>query len=118
MKIWIVNLLMDWLFDEQSINAIEDIKRRNDLFTTLSKVMTHGVLFNIFAVGRGIGPGLKIPSNIKQTDFEVMAMALKAMPVIQRRVIQKIAEEQAIYHISKHKEFTFWKNIAEGCSVE
>lgn len=105
------------VFDQQSIDAIEDIKRRNDLFITLSKVMTHGVLFNIFA-GKGKGSGLAIAHNITQTDFEMLAKALKAMPVIQRRVIQKIAEEQAIYHMPKYKEKMFWIGVSEGCGIE
>ena len=39
------------VFDKESINAIEDIKRRNELFVTLSKVMTYGTLL-IFLLGK------------------------------------------------------------------
>lgn len=106
------------VFDQQSIDAIEDIKRRNDLFIILSKVMTYGTFFTIFAGKGSKGSGLMTAHNIKQSDFEMLAKALKGMPLIQRKIIQDIALRQVILHMSKHKERMFWTGIAEGCSVE
>lgn len=104
--------IYDLNFDQKSIDAIEDIKRRNNLSKVLSRVMPFGTMANIFL---GNGP-LKSAHNITRTDFEALAKAMAALPAIQRKVIQDIARRQAIYHVGR--EASFWKGVADGCGID
>ncbi len=96
-------------FDKRSLAAIQEIKRRSELFRMLSKVMPIGTMANIF-IGNGV---IKSSYNISQTDFEALAKAMYALPAIQRKVIRDIATMEAIYHFGAETEF--WKGIANGC---
>lgn len=98
-------------FDQESISAIKDIKRRQNLTTALSLVMPAGTMANIF-LGNGV---LKSSFVILTTDFEALAKAIASLPAIQRKVIRDIATMQAILHTGQ--ESTFWKGVADGCEI-
>ncbi len=68
-------------FDKKSIDAIEDIKRRNNLGAILSGALAIGTMANIFL---GNGP-LKSAYSISQADFEALAKAMSGLPIIQRQ---------------------------------
>jgi hypothetical protein len=103
----------DVTFDEKSIEAIEDIKRRTELAEILPTVMATGVMVNIFA-GKG---ALKSAYNIAQTDFEALAKAIAALPHLERVVIRRIAQRQQLDLYRSPKEVEFWKGVEYGCSI-
>ena len=102
----------DVTFSQESVDAIEDIRRRSQMTVALSKIMPVGVMVNIF-LGNGV---LKSSYNISQTDFESLAKAMASLPVIQRKVIRDIAMMQALSHSGK--EAQFWRGVADGCNIQ
>lgn len=98
-------------FDQSSLAAINDIKKRHDLILLLTKIMPFSTMVNIF-IGNG---ALKSTYNITQTDFEALAQAMASLSSIQRKVIGDIAKMEAISHIGK--EAIFWKGVADGCRI-
>jgi len=98
-------------FDQESVNAIKDIKRRNELFLVLSRVMPFRTMANIF-LGNG---ALQSAYNISQTDFETLAKAIAALPALQRKIIHDIAAMQFLTHSGR--ESKFWKGVADGCGL-
>lgn len=99
-------------FDRASKNAINDIRRKNQMARILSIVLPAGVMANIF-IGNGV---LKSSYNITQADFVALEKAMKSVPVIQRKVVKDIAMMQALSHSGK--ESRFWKGVANGCRVQ
>jgi len=63
----------------------------------------------------GNGGAVATTYSLAASDFEAFTKAMVALPVIQRRVIQDIAKEQAIYHIGVESQF--WRGVADGCGI-
>jgi len=98
-------------FDSKSIDAIEDIKRRTNMTSILSKLMPFGVMTNIFLGGTAINTLY----NITATDFNVLSKSVDSLPSIYRRVIWNIASYQAMIHFGNEKDF--WEGVADGCEI-
>lgn len=100
------------VFTQSSKIAIEDIRRVIKSWGLLSKIIPGGVMLTIFAGNKPLVSAY----NISQTDFELIAKSLDALPVIQRKIIEDIAIMQALERTGK--EAKFWKGIVNGCSIE
>ena len=98
-------------FSSASIDAIKDIRRRNELVNVLALALPAGVMVSIFA---GNKP-LMASYNISQTDFATMSKAMASLPAIHRRVIQNIAGSRALS--TTGNESRFWRGIYEGCHL-
>lgn len=99
-------------FDQDSLDAIREIRKKRQLLATLSVAMPVGTMANIF-LGNGV---LKSSYNITQTDFTTLAQAVRGLPAIQRKIIRDIAAMQALSHFGK--ESMFWRGIADGCNIQ
>ena len=102
----------DVKFSKESIEAINDIRRRSQFATALSIAMPTGVMLSIFLGNKS----LQSAYNISQTDFKTLSKAITSMPSIQRKVIYDIAAMQALTHSGKESQF--WRGIADGCDIK
>jgi len=99
-------------FNQESVEAIREIRRKRQLLNSLAVVMPVGAMTNIF-LGNG---ALKSAYNISQTDFTTLAKAIHGLPAIHRKVIRDIAAMQALSHSGK--ESLFWRGVTDGCSIQ
>lgn len=99
--------------DKKSLEAIERIKKKRIYGNALAGVISIGVFSNIFT--RSNAP--QAAYNITQTDWSLYANAMKAVPIITRRAIEKEVEHM-IVHYQPHydrKQLKFWERIYSGC---
>jgi len=103
-------------FSQAGRDAIEDIRRRAELFSTLSWAVPTAAIVVIFA---GNKP-LQSAYNITQTDFDMLARAMRALSPTGRRVVLKIAQEEYLRtssSASTNKESKFWRGVIHGCNL-
>ncbi len=101
------------VLDEESLDAVEGIKKKRIYGNALASVISSGVFSNIFT--RSNAP--QAAYNITQTDWSLYADTMKAVPMITRRAIQKEVEHM-IVHYQLHydrKHLKFWEGIYNGC---
>lgn len=94
-----------------SIRAVEEIRKKQSLANYMSSLLSGGVLANILITNQS----LVMPFNIYQTDFQMYAKAMNAVPFILKNEIEKIASYQLLRNLD-HKQRTFWKGIYYGCN--
>lgn len=97
--------------DNESLRAIEEIRRKRNLAEYLTSTLSSGVLATILTTGKP----LLMSYNIYQSDFQAFANAMFAVPVILRGEIEKIAGRQLIRSLDP-KQRSFWKGIYYGCN--
>lgn len=103
------------LLDARSIEAIQHIKSMKEVKNNLPLLLSAGVFANIF-VGNNT---LKISYNIKETDWELFAIAMRSFPSYAQNRIYNVAAEMATHHdfYNNRKMVIFWRAITNGCSI-
>lgn len=101
--------------DAKSIEALERIKEKNRLGQILATTVTAGVFNSIFTKNKAPVVGY----NITQTDWELYAEAMKAIPIITKSSIQKEIDLMLLHYYMPgkydHKHVQFWKGMKNGC---
>lgn len=101
--------------DKESLEAIERIKRHTNVANALGVALSAGVFNAIFTKSK---PPL-VGYNIVQTDWDLYAQALSALPVIAKnRIRQEINLMLVHYQMPgnyDHKHVQFWKGMKNGC---
>lgn len=106
--------LDEFKFSTTSKDAIEDIRRRQDLIKALGVATGLGTWATIFVGNNSLDMSIALGS----ADFEIMGKALKSLPIMQRRVIETIALKVYLEFPGSisYEESRFWKAVASGCS--
>lgn len=99
-------------FSQISLDAIEDIRRRQRLSGSLVVAIGAGHIINIF-FGNGL---LESTYSLYSTDFELMSKGMKSAPLLVRDAIESVAE-MAYLSVPTHKEREFWRAVASGCKT-
>ncbi|WP_036801848.1 hypothetical protein [Photobacterium marinum] len=123
-------------FDQDSLDAIAEIQEIHDLKKYGRIAVFLGHFLTIFG-----GVGLKGASgsgalrlenkmlfklgasdanqaswNLTQVNWEYFLMSFQGLDRLALQQIEKIAYRQAHLHISKSKEYQFWRSIYLGCT--
>ena len=98
-------------FSQISVDAIEEIRRIKRSANLLIHIIGAGTVVNIF-LGND---ALKSAYSLYSTDFEYMAKAMDAVPIIEKRRILDVAK-MAYLDTINYKEKQFWSAVVSGCS--
>ncbi len=99
-------------FSQAGEAAIEDIKRIQGSANALAGMLSSSVLLKIFTGHRIQLQGSA--HNIVQKDWELWAQAMRAVPNMVSREINRIAQEQVMQPLAMD-ERSFWRAVADGC---
>jgi len=99
-------------FSQVSIDAIEEIRKKQLLADVAVVSISMGTWANIF-VGNGM---LEMSYSLTHTDFEDMAKNMATVPRITQAMVEKIAD-MTYLRVSDHKEKQFWAAVSYGCSI-
>ena len=99
-------------FSKQSKESLDEIKRIKSLSNLLSTFLVSGTFSNIFLGANSATATYSIYS----TDFEALTRAMRAVPVLTRSLIEKIAGRTHMT-LTNPKEKKFWKAVYLGCEV-
>jgi len=99
-------------FSTDSLKALDEIKRIKQLSVLLSSSMVSGTLSTIFLGANS----LTTTYSVYSADFDSLTRALKAVPIITRTLIERIAGETYL-SLTDYKEKKFWKAVYLGCKV-
>lgn len=101
------------VLDKKSSDAIKRINDKKKYGNALAVMLSAGVFSSIFTKSNS----LQASYNITQTDWVLYARAMKSVPAITKRAIEKEVELMIIdYQLkSNRKLLSFWKGIYEGC---
>src|SRR5690554_4185708 len=99
-------------FSQISLDAIEDIRRRQRLSKFLVVTIGVGQVANIF-FGNGM---LESTYSLYSTDFELMAESMRSAPEIIRKSIEQTAG-MTYLSVPTHKERLFWMAVVSGCRI-
>jgi len=99
-------------FSQRSKESLDEIKRIKSLSNLLSTFLVSGTLSTIFLGANSATATYSVYS----TDFETLTKAMKAVPVLTRSLIEKIAGRTQMYSTNP-KEKQFWKAVYLGCKV-
>ncbi|MEX2337125.1 MAG: hypothetical protein WD609_01070 [Aquisalimonadaceae bacterium] len=105
--------IYDLEFDQRSIDAILEIKRKKELADVIPIVFSAGVFASIFA---GNSP-LAASFNVATTDWREFSKAMYVIPDFARNRIEVIAGNQYLTHPDP-KQRRFWGAIYNGCSID
>jgi hypothetical protein len=102
------------VLDDKSRNTLESIKKKHAFGGALAGVVTLGVVSNIFTNSNSA----QAAYNISHTDWVLYANAMKAVPVITRRAIEKDVEQMIVHYKINYdrKHLKFWEGIYSGCN--
>lgn len=106
----ITNLLLD----NESKVALERIKTKQNLSKLLGTAISAGIFSSIFTKNKPPVAAF----NITQTDWELYSKAMAALPIIQKRVIEKEIDLMILhYQMGKYdyKHVQFWKGMKHAC---
>lgn len=92
-------------------NRIEDINRKLKLSNYLQPILCVGTLVNIF--GPSPHPINSIVS-IQQTDYVALSEALKAVPILTRKIVFDECQRGQLRHINNDKLSKFWEGMADA----
>ncbi len=100
--------------DDESKKAIAHIKKKTNLGKALGVAISVGVISNIFTKSNFPVAAL----NITQTEWGLFAEAMKSIPAITNRAIQKDVEDMIIYYNLNYnsKHLRFWEGLYNGCT--
>ncbi len=99
------------IFSPTGKRAINEIKRKQNLANVLASVLAGSVLLEIF-VGNG---ALGSANNIKKKDWDVWAKAMRSVPIMLSKEINRISQFQLLDHTIDTKERQFWEGVVYGC---
>lgn len=103
------NVKLD-IISQKALKTIRDKKNAGDM---LAATVTVGVFSSIFTKSNPPQAAF----NITQTDWSLYTKAMKAVPVITKRAIEKEVEFM-ILHYQLHnnpKLLQFWQGVYSGC---
>lgn len=106
--------IQNLVLDKTSLNTIKIIKKKRVYGDALAGMISVGVLSSIFTKSNAPQAAF----NITQTDWTLYASAMKSVPIITRRAIEKEVEYMLI-HYQQHydsKHLKFWQGIYSGCN--
>ncbi len=102
-------------FDAVSRTALKQIRDYRRIGALLSKILTVGVFSNIFTKSNS----LTASYNINQTDWVQYFEAMKSIPKITRKAIEKEIGFMVLHYMqpenTNDKLMTFWRNLDDGC---
>jgi len=100
--------------DDDSKAAVERIRKNQNFARVSSATLTAGVFNSIFT--KNSTPVAAY--NISQTDWNLYSQAMAALPIIQKRAIQKEIDVMILhYQMGRydHKHIQFWQGMKHGC---
>ena len=130
--------IIDLELSQSSLDAIKQIAELSDLEKLGRSALLIGQLWSIFggATNKGAsGSGLqqyenslafKIGSSdsaqsgyaIYSSNWDMFFNANNALSAIKLRQIEKLAYQQANLHVTRPKEYQFWRAVYLGCSYD
>lgn len=98
---------------EESRKTLRALKRKQNFSKALSAAVATGVVSNIFT--KNTVPVTTF--NIYQTDWSLFATAVRSIPDITARAIQKDINRMVLHYKMPHNEkhLAFWEGIKYGC---
>lgn len=101
--------------DSKSLATLERIEEKANLGKLLGIALNAGVFNSIFSKSRAP----VVAYNITQTDWELYAAAMAAIPIITKSSIKKEIDMMIIHYqmpgSRDHKHLDFWKGMKNGC---
>lgn len=101
--------------DSKSLATLERIEEKANLGKLLGIAVNVGVFHSIFTKNRAP----VVAYNITQTDWELYADAMQAIPIITKSSINKEIDMMIIHYqmpgSRDHKHLEFWKGMKNGC---
>lgn len=130
--------IVDLQLSQNSLDAIEQIAELSDLEKLGRTALLIGQLWSIFGgtANKGAsGSGLQQYQNslpfkiaasdsaqsgyaIYSTNWDMFFKANSALSAIKLRQIEKIAYRQANLHVTRPKEYQFWRAVYLGCNYD
>lgn len=103
--------------DARSEAAIERIREKTQLGKVLSGALTAGVFSSIFTKNKAPVAGY----NITQTDWQLYAEAINAVPTLTKRAIRQEIEIMLVHYQMPgnydHNHVEFWRGLKNGCQL-
>lgn len=93
---------------QKALKNIQSVIKNSEI---LQKVLVGGTLINVLASDKVI----PVAFNVTNTDWEMLAKAVKGVPAIAQNRIEQISGMMTLN--TKGKERDFWKAIYQNCSV-
>ena len=106
--------IVDLTLNQASLDAIERIKKKNNLAKLLTASITVGVFNSIFTKSQAPVAAC----NIAQTDWSLYAQAVSGLPELQKNVIMKEIDYMVLhcqFNGYDHKHVKFWKGLQDAC---
>lgn len=102
-------------FDEESREAIADIRNRVKLSKMLAGAAALGTVAVIFTSRRVP----LVAEEIRKTDFETFAEAIHSIPDISHAVVEREAGLQylRVFKENDQSQMAFWRAIYQGCQI-
>ncbi len=101
------------VIDARSTDALKRIKRKLGMGNALASALSLGVISSIFTKSSAGNAAY----NISQTDWNLYAESMRAVPGITKGGVRQIINEM-IFHYQLHydnKHLNFWLGLQEGC---
>jgi hypothetical protein len=108
------DVIVGLTLDSESTQAIERIKKKQDIGRILAASLSAGIFNSIFTKSKAPVAAF----NITQTDWSLYTKAIAALPSIQKAAIQKEIDLMILHYQMgnyDHKHVTFWKGLKYGC---
>ncbi len=103
--------------DEESQAAIDRIREKTRLGQLLGAAIAAGAFNSIFTKSRTPVTGY----NITQTDWDLYAEAINAIPTITKRALKHEIELMLLHYQMPgnydHKHVEFWRGLNNGCRL-
>ena len=101
------------VLDKKSTDAIKRINDKKKYGNALAAMLSAGVFSSIFTRSNSV----QVAYNISQTDWALYAEAMKSVPAITKRAIEKEVELMILdYKMQNNRKLlAFWKGMYEGC---
>lgn len=101
------------VLDSTSRQALEKISQKHKYGNALAAALSTGVLANIFV--KNSAP--QAAFNITQTDWDLYARSMSAVPQITKRAVEREVENMIIHYELNYdrQHLLFWKGIHNGC---
>lgn len=107
--------ILGFRIDERSQATLERIESKTKLGKLLAITITAGVFNSIFTKSKPPVAGY----NITQTDWDLYAQAVSAIPVITKRAIQQEIDLILLHYNMRgnydHQHVQFWQGMRNGC---
>ncbi len=103
--------------DAESDAAIERLRKKTQFGRILSSILTAGAFNSIFTQSRAPVAGY----NITQTDWQLYAEAINAIPTLAKRAIRQEIDMMLLHYQMPgnydHNHVEFWRGLKNGCQL-